>query len=168
MAQPPEFKPRPILDALVAHEVDFVVIGGMAGILHGSAYPSYDLDIAYARDDANLDRLASALVELGARLRVAGAPADVPFILDAKTLKAGAHSTFVTPYGSIDILADADGAPPYDELKRAAGEPKPLEGVLVHAASLDHMIAMKERTGRTKDKLMASEYRALADEIRKL
>lgn len=167
MAQPPEFKPRPILDALVAHEVDFVVIGGMAGILHGSSYLSYDLDIAYARGDANLERLASALVELGARLRVAGAPADAPFTLDAKTLKAGAHFTFVTPYGSIDILSDPDGAPPYDELKRAAGEPKPLEGVLVHVASLDHLIAMKERTGRTKDKLMASEYRTLADEIRK-
>lgn len=166
MAQPPEFRPRPILDALVAHEVDFVVIGGIAGILHGSAYPSYDLDIAYARDDANLERLASALVELGATLR--GAPPDVPFVLDAKTLRAGAHFTFVTPHGSVDILTDPDGAPTYEELKRAAGDPKPLEGVLVHAASLDHLIAMKERTGRAKDALMASEYRTLADEIRKL
>lgn len=166
MAQPPEFRPRPILDALLAHQVDFVVIGGMAGILHGSAYVSFDLDIAYARDDQNLERLAAALEELDARLR--GAPPDAPFILDARTLEAGVHFTFVTRYGSVDILTDPDGAPPYDELKRAAGEPKPLEGVLVHAASLDHLIAMKERTGRTKDKLMASEYRTLSDEIRKL
>ena len=166
MAQRPEFRPRPILDALIAHRVDFVVIGGMAGILRGSSYPTYDLDVAYARDVENLERLASALVELGATVR--GAPPDLPFVLDAKTLENGTHFTFNTPHGSIDILTDPDGAPKYDELKKAAGEPQPLEGVLVYAASLDHLIGMKEAAGRNKDKLMASEYRTLADEIRKL
>jgi hypothetical protein len=166
VAQPPEFRPRPILDALIAHRVDFVVIGGIAGVLRGSSYPTYDLDVAYARDAENLERLASALLQLRATLR--GAPPDLPFILDAKTLENGAHFTFDTPYGSVDILTDPDGAPKYDELKRAAGAPQPLEGVLVYAASLDHLIGMKEAAGRTKDKLMASEYRMLADEIRKL
>ena len=165
MAQPPEFRPRPILDALLAHEVDFVLIGGLAGIMRGSSYPTYDVDVAYGRQRENLERLAAALVELGARLR--GAPSDVPFILDAKTLEKGAHFTFVTPHGSLDILSDPDGAPGYEELKRSAGDPQPLEGVLVHVASLDHLIAMKEAAGRAKDKLMASEYRALADEIRR-
>jgi hypothetical protein len=164
VAQQPEFRPRPILDVLIAHEVDFVVIGGMAGILRGSSYPSYDVDIAYDRDDENLNRLAAALVELRATRR--GAPADLPFVLDGKTLKNGAHFTFDTPYGSLDILTDPDGAPRYEELKRAAGEPQPLEGVLVYAASLDHLIAMKEAAGRAKDRLMASEYRTLADETR--
>jgi hypothetical protein len=166
VARPPEFRPRPILDALIAHSVDFVVIGGIAGILRGSSYPTYDLDVAYARDVENLERLASALVELRATLR--GAPPDLPFILDAKTLENGAHFTFDTPYGSVDIRTDPDGAPKYDALKDGAGEPQPLEGVLVYAASLDHLIGMKEAAGRTKDKLMASEYRMLADEIRKL
>ena len=165
MAPPPKFRPRPILDALIAHGVDFVVIGGIAGILRGSSYPTYDLDVAYARDVENLERLASALVELGATLR--GAPPNLPFILDAKTLENGAHFTFDTPHGAIDILTDPDGAPKYDELKKEAGEPQPLEGVLVYAASLDHLIGMKEAAGRNKDKLMASEYRTLADEIRK-
>jgi hypothetical protein len=90
----------------------------------------------------------------------------VPFILDAETLEHGAHFTFETPHGNLDILTDPDGAPAYADLKRAAGEPLLLEGVLIHVASLDHLIAMKEAAGRTKDKLMASEYRALADEIR--
>ncbi|MEO5577309.1 MAG: hypothetical protein ABIR67_07340 [Gaiellaceae bacterium] len=162
--RPPEFRPRPILDALLAHEVDFVLIGGLAGVMRGSSYPTYDVDIAYGRERENLERLAAALVELGARLR--GAPADVPFILDTKTLENGARFTFETPHGSLDILTDPDGAPHYNELKRAAGEPQPLEGVLIHVASLDHLIAMKEAAGRTKDKLMASEYRTLADETR--
>ena len=164
MAQPPEFRPRPILDALLAHDVDFVLIGGMAGIVRGSSYPTFDIDIAYGRGRENLERLAAALNDLGAQLR--GAPPGLPFILDAKTLENGAHFTFVTRFGSVDILTDPEGAPRYDELKRAAGEPEELEGVKMLVASLDHLIAMKEAAGRTKDKLMASEYRTLADEIR--
>ena len=161
---PPEFKPRRILDALVAHDVDFVLIGGIAGIARGSSYPSFDLDIAYERSRANLERLAAALIELHASLR--GAPADLPFQLDAKTLEKGQHLTFTTPYGSLDILTDPDGAPPYVELKRAAGQPLEVEGHPVTVASLDHLIAMKETAGRTKDKLMATEYRVLSDQLR--
>lgn len=164
MARPPEFRPRPILDALLAHDVDFVLIGGMAGVVRGSSYPTFDVDIAYGRERENLERLAAALIQLGAQLR--GAPPGLPFILDAQTLENGAHFTFETPYGSLDILTDPDGAPRYDELKRAAGQPVELEGVMILTASLDHLIAMKEAAGRTKDRLMATEYRVLADEIR--
>ncbi len=143
--------------------MDFVLIGGLAGIARGSSYPSYDVGIAYARDPENLERLASALRELGARLR--GAPSDIPFKLDARTLKAGSHFTFQTSYGSV-ILSDPDGAHPYDKLKAAAGERADVEGESILVASLDHLIAMKEAAGRTKDKLMATEYRALSDELR--
>jgi hypothetical protein len=165
VAQPPEFRPRRILEALVAHGVDFVLIGGLAGIARGSSYPSYDVDIAYVRDRDNLERLAAALQELEADLR--GAPAGLPFVPDAETLRAGSHFTLSTPYGSLDLLADPDGAPRYAELKRAAGEPATIEGAVVYVASLDHLIAMKERSGRTKDRLMATEYRVLADELRR-
>jgi hypothetical protein len=165
VAQPPEFRPARILATLLAHRVDFVLIGGLAGIAHGSSYPSYDVDIAYARDPENLERLAAALKELGAELR--DAPEDIPFVLDAQTLRAGSHFTFTTAYGPLDILADPDGAPAYPELKRVAGKPATIEGMAIHVASLDHLIAMKERSGRTKDKLMATEYRVLADELRR-
>jgi hypothetical protein len=159
-----KFEPRKILDALLAHEVDFVLIGGLGGIARGSSYPSYDVDVAYGRDRDNLKRLAAALRELSATLR--GAPPDVPFLLDAKTLENGQHFIFDTPYGSFDILADPEGAPSYVELKRASGRPLLVEGVAIHVASLDHLIAMKEASGRTKDKLMATEYRILSDELR--
>jgi hypothetical protein len=161
---PAEFKPKPLLQALVRHEVDFVVIGGLAGMLLGSSYPSYDLDVAYERSPANLERLASALRELGATLR--GAPADLPFLLDARTLKAGANFTFDTPYGPLDILGEIAGAPSYEKLRSDAVEGK-IAGVAVRGSSIDHLIAMKEAAGRTKDKLMATEYRVLADEIRR-
>ncbi len=139
------------------------MIGGVAGNVHGSSFPTYDLDIAYAREDDNLERLAQALRSVGATLR--GAPADVPFLLDAVTLKAGAHFTYVTEHGGLDILSDPDGAPRYERLK-ADAEPFEVRGLSVRVASLDHLIAMKEASGRTKDKLMATEYRVLSDLLR--
>ena len=158
-----DFVPLPVLEGLAAEEVDFVVIGGGAGGAHRSSYPTYDLDIAYARDRENLERLARALRRLGATLR--GAPPDVPFQLDVKTLENGSHFTFATRHGPLDILSDPDGAPPYAEL-RARGTTADVRGHLVRIASLDHLIAMKEASGRTKDKLMATEYRVLSDELR--
>jgi hypothetical protein len=159
----PDFDPLPLLEALTAEKVDFVVIGAVAGGVHGSAYTTQDLDIAYARDRRNLERLAAALRKLSASLR--GAPPGLPFQLDAETLENGSHFTFATPYGSLDILSDPDGAPPYRVLK-AQGTTATIRGQQVAVASLDHLIAMKEASGRTKDKLMATEYRTLSDELR--
>jgi hypothetical protein len=152
------------LRSLVGHGVDFVVIGGLAGMARGSSYPSYDLDIAYARDRENLDALANALRDLGATLR--GAPAGLRFILDGEALARGSNFTFDTRWGPLEILGDAAGAPPYERLRAEAGPPLTIEGEQVAVASLDHLIAMKETAGRPKDKLMATEYRVLSDELR--
>lgn len=148
---------------LVRHNVDFVVIGGLAGIAHGSAYPTYDVDVAYERSRENLQRLAGALSELEATLR--GAPPGLPFQPDADTLHAGSNFTFDTRHGSLDMLGDPAGAPRYEELRTAASL-ETLWGVTIRIASLDHLIAMKEAAGRTKDKLMASEYRVISDALR--
>jgi len=159
----PEFDPQPILEVLVRHDVDFVVIGGLAGTAHGSAYITYDVDVAYERSMANLERLAEALGELGATLR--GAPPGLPFLLDAATLRAGLNFTFDTTFGSLDILGEPAGAPRYAELRSAASF-ETLWGVTIGIASLDHLIAMKEAAGRNKDKLHASEYRGISDLLR--
>ena len=163
MAEP--FQPRKLLETLVRHDVDFVLIGGMAGTARGSAYVTLDLDIAYERSNANLERLADALRALGATLR--GAPPDVPFLLDAQTLANGANFTFDTRFGSLDILSDPSGAPPYETLRDGAGDPLDVEDARIRVASLDHLIAMKEAAGRPKDLVMASEYRVISDELRR-
>jgi hypothetical protein len=158
----PEF--RRLLGPLIAHGVDFVLIGGQAGISHGSTYPSYDLDVIYARDRDNVTRLVAALGEIGVRLR--GAPADPPFQLDERAIENGANFTFETPYGDLDVLADAAGMPPYGELVSNAAV-REVFGHAVRIASIDHLIAMKKAAGRTKDKLMVEEYIVIADEQRK-
>jgi hypothetical protein len=158
-----EFDPLPMLEVLGRHDVDFVVVGGVAGGAHGSSYPTYDLDVAYERSSTNLERLAAALRELNAELR--GAPPGLPFQIDAETLENGANFTFTTKHGSLDVLSHLDGAPPYATLKENGTEAD-VRGMRVVVASLDHLIAMKEAAGRPKDKLMATEYRVLSDEIR--
>lgn len=161
--EPEVFDPVPLLEALASADVDFVVIGGVAGGSYGSSYGTFDVDVAYSRARENLARLAGVLQELGATLR--GAPPGVPCQLDAKTLENGANFTFTTRFGALDILADPAGAPPYPELK-ARGTNIVVAERTVTVASLDHLIAMKEAAGRPKDKLMAAEYRVLSDELR--
>src|SRR6476661_8208651 len=119
---------RALLEPLVERGVDFVVVGGMAGITHGSNYPSFDLDVAYARDRANIARLVAALESIGVRLR--GGPADLPFVLDARAIENGANFTFVTPHGDFDILGDVAGVGSYEQLRESAVE-KEISGIEV-------------------------------------
>jgi transcriptional regulator with XRE-family HTH domain len=148
---------HPLLGSLLRHGVDFVVVGGVAGWVHGSVYPTYDLDVAYAPDRHNLERLAAALVDIRARWR--GGPPDLPIQLDAAMLHNGANFTFNTPFGSFDILS---GVQSYDELRREARH-ETYKGLGIKVASLDHLIAMKRAADRPKDKLMVLEYVALAN-----
>jgi hypothetical protein len=151
------------LQVLARHGARFIVIGGIGGRLRGSTSVTNDLDVCYLREDQNLDRVASALQELHARLR--GAPADVPFLLDARTLKAGDHFTFETKAGALDIMATPSGIPGgYEELERAADE-MDLGGFTVKVASIDDLIRMKRAAGRPKDLIEVEVLGALRDEI---
>ena len=153
-----------LLKPLVDHGVDFVVIGGMAGIALGSNYPSFDLDVMYERGRANIQRLVAALRELDVRLR--GAPPDLPFLLDARTIENGANFTFITSHGDIDVLADVAGVKGYEPVAGRAVE-REIAGLPVKVASIDDLIAMKRAANRPKDRNMLEEYIVIADERRR-
>jgi hypothetical protein len=158
LAEWPEFRPRPLLERLVAGSVDFVVIGGIAAVIHGSAAITRDLDIAYAPDGENLDRLAQVLVDLGARLR--GVTDDVPFVPDGRTLRRTRVLTLDTPDGGLDLLAQPDGLPDYEILRERAPSAD-LDGIVVRIASLEDLIAMKKAAGRPKDLVAVEELEAI-------
>jgi predicted nucleotidyltransferase len=150
----PEFHPGALLKRLVAHGVDFVVVGGIAMVGHGSARMTRDLDICYATDPANLEALGRAMVELGARLR--GVDDEVPFAPDARTLRQTSILTLDSPDGRIDLLARPAGAPAYDQL-RSHAERVTLDGIAVLIASLDDLEAMKRAAGRPIDRIDLEE-----------
>ena len=114
----PSFDPIVALRTLVSHGVRFVLIGGYAAAIRGSPVITGDVDVCYARDDENLERLAAALQQLGATLR--GAPPEVLFRLDARTLKAGDHFTFSTSAGPLDCLGTPAGTDGFADLDASA------------------------------------------------
>ncbi|HEV8118376.1 MAG TPA: hypothetical protein VGQ32_07620 [Thermoanaerobaculia bacterium] len=144
----------------------FVVIGGFASRLWGSPTLTNDLGICYARDEAFLGRLADALKELNAALR--GAPDGVPFVLDARTLRAGDHFTFATLAGNLDVLGSPSGVGTFEALLRAATEMEIARGLTVPVASLYDLIKMKRAAGRPKDLIEIEVLSALQDEIEKV
>lgn len=150
-----------MLRALRSAGVDFVLIGGVAARLHGSPSLTRDVDICYSRDRGNLERLAHMLSTVHARLR--GADDDVPFLLDARTLLAGANFTFTTDLGDLDLLARPAGVKGYEELARSS-ELVDLGDVSVLVATLDDLIRMKGATGRAKDRAEVEILAALLDE----
>jgi hypothetical protein len=157
-------KLRQLVEVLDRHAVDFIVIGGIAGIIHGSAHPTYDFDVLYARDKKNLERMADALREL--HVTLANAPADLPFQIDSRTLAAGSNFTFESDLGRFDILGHADGMRDYETM-RAKAVTEELWGTPVRAASIDDLIRMKKAAGRPKDRDMAEELISLAEDQRR-
>jgi predicted nucleotidyltransferase len=147
-----------ILRRLVQRGVDFVVIGGIASVLHGSPRNTFDLDICFATDEANLTALGDVLRDLQARLR--GVDEDLPFVPDERTLAKVDLVTLVTRFGELDVIARPAGAPRYEQLRRRA-ERYDLGGFSVLVASIDDLIAMKHTTRRSKDLLDIEELEAI-------
>jgi hypothetical protein len=156
------FDPVLALQTLHRHDVRFVVIGGIGARLHGSPTVTRDTDICYERAPENLERLAQALEDLGARLR--GVDEDVPFLLDAKTLGAGDHFAFRTRAGDFDVLGTPSGVAGFDELAERA-KPFDIDGITVLVASIDDLIRMKRAAGRAKDLIEVEVLSAVRDEI---
>ena len=115
-----QFDPIRAFQTLNRQGVRYIVIGGFAGKLMGSTLLTVDVDVCYARDRENLERMAAALKELHATLR--GARQDLPFRLDAQTLRNGDSFTFVTDAGDLDILGTPSGSGGYEALARNATE----------------------------------------------
>lgn len=150
MASWPDFRPTLLIGALVRARVDFVVIGGVAVVIQASPRFTRDLDISYATDTANLERLGALLVALGARLR--GVEDDVPFTPDARTLRHAQMLTLTTRDGDLDLLVDPPGSPSYAALRRRA-DIVDLDGDSVRIASLEDLIEMKRAAGRPQDEI---------------
>jgi predicted nucleotidyltransferase len=158
----PRFDPIGALRTLTEHGVWFVLIGGYAAALRGSPMLTGDIDVCYARDNENLRALADALEELGAAIR--GVPSDVPFRLDAATLRAGDHFTFLTKAGPVDCLGTPAGTDGFADLNASATE-EDLDGLTVRVASVDDLIRMKLAAGRAQDLIAVEWLSAIRDEL---
>jgi hypothetical protein len=144
-----QFDPLPILEVLERHGVRYILIGAAAAIAHGSPIPTEDVDITPSREPENLERLAKALRELGAKLRTPKEAVEFP--VEGPFLNVGEVWTLATPHGDLDISFIPSGTRGYDDLKRDAVRLELGPGVLVTVASLADVIRSKQATGRLKD-----------------
>ena len=166
-----EFDPDRILMALDRHGVEYVLVGGVAARVHGAQRATADIDCVPATGEENLGRLAAALDELGARLRVAGMTDDearqLPLHLDATTLAAFGSSTWMTDAGPLDLLVELrdpeGGRHPYGDLATRATTVL-VGNLTIRVASLEDIIASKEHAARPKDLEALPELRALREQ----
>jgi hypothetical protein len=137
-----------ILEALVGHGVEFVIIGGMAAVAQGAPITTFDLDICYRRSAENHRRFVAALRPFKPALR---APAEVvPFIWDVKTLELGCNFTLSTTAGDLDILGELARGVTYDDLVPGSTTLE-LFGHRVRVMGLSDLLRSKETLGRPKD-----------------
>ena len=159
-----------LTEVLDRHGVDYLVIGGVATQAYGAERPTGDFDCLVRRSVANFDRLAAAMRELNARLRVEGLSDDeaaaLPVQLDGLTLSRSQISTWATDAGYLDVLVDMVNRQghrqQYEDLEGAAEE-LTVAGVQVHVAGLEDIIASKEHAGRPKDHEALPELYRLRD-----
>jgi predicted nucleotidyltransferase len=144
----PELRLHELLRRLSEHGVDFVVVGGVAVILQASPRFTKDLDICYASEQENLDRLGDMLTESRARLR--DVDEDLPFVPDGRALRQTQILTLTTDDGGLDLLLEPDGSPGYPALRRRADQID-IGGIVVRVASIEDLIAMKRAAGRPQD-----------------
>lgn len=150
-----------LIGALAEAEVEFVLVGGLAATVHGSARLTQDVDVVYARSDANISRLVAALASYSPYLR--GAPPNLPFHWSEATLARGLNFTLTTTVGDIDLFGEIPGGGPYEALVEHTISVD-LFGYDCRCLALDWLIRTKRAAGRPRDLEAIAELEALLEE----
>jgi hypothetical protein len=163
-----DFDPERVLSVFDEHGVRFVLIGGMAAILHGDVGVTVDLDVVPDRSGDNLERLASALRALAARIRTEGEPQGLPFDCSPEFFRNLGPESFVnmtSDAGDIDVIFQPAGTDGFADLERAALRIEATDRVEILVASLEDIIRSKEAANREKDQLALPRLRRLLQRI---
>jgi predicted nucleotidyltransferase len=150
-----------LLRVLADSGTEFVLVGGIAASVHGSARATYDVDIVYSRAPENITRVVSALAPLEPYLR--GAPPGLPFTWDVATVSRGLNFTLTTTAGDLDVLGEITLGGTYETLLPHT-EVVQVFGIECRCLSLERLIAVKRAAGRPKDRESLAELEALLEE----
>jgi hypothetical protein len=163
---PPDPSPdfAAILRVLVDHRVDFIVVGGICGVLHGAPIATFDLDIVHSRTADNIDRLLASLEALDAYYRGQGKRRIKP---QRQHLSSSGHQLLMTHAGPLDVLGAVGLGLEYEDLLGQTVEMEVGAGVWVRVLNLEVLIRLKEELGQEKDKAVLPVLRRTLEESRK-
>lgn len=165
-----DFNPEEMLSVLAEGGVRFILIGGMAAVLHGDVGVTVDIDVVPERTDENLERLADALRRLGARIRTESEPEGLAFDCSAEffgNIPPDAIVNMTTDAGDLDVTFCPSGTSGFSDLKRDAIEIEAADRLHILVASLADVVRSKEAAGREKDRLALPRLRRLLDRLQR-
>jgi hypothetical protein len=157
--------PNPIIEAidlLDGEDVEYVLIGGSAAILHGAAYVTQDVDFCCSRAPDNLDRIARALNTVNPRFRVPGLPDGLPTKLDSRTLRNRSSFAFITDIGFVDIHFSINGIGSYDAVF-STSLTETIGDRTFRILSIDGLIQCKAAIGRPRDLALIPELEMIRE-----
>ena len=148
-----------LVSTLARHEVEFIIVGGMAAILRGTPVNTFDLDVVYERSAPNIERLLNALDELQATVR------DDPrrLRLNESHLESAGHKLMETNQGPLDLLGTIEETSGFPELVTDS-DWIDLGVTRARVLKLERLIQIKQRLGRPKDQAMLPLLLATLDE----
>ncbi len=152
-----------ILKRLCEQGVDFVVVGGLAGVAHGSSLVTEDLDVCTPMSSQNLSRILAALADLSPRWRML--PARPPLPLEPSKLESFKNLYILTDWGQVDFLSEIAGIGDYEKVSQHCVT-LDISGASCRVLSLDALIEAKRAFGRPKDVQAAVELEAIRDRSR--
>jgi hypothetical protein len=165
MKEIPAARFREIYELLVGADIEFLLVGGAAANLLGSARFTLDVDVVYSRRDENVAKIVRAFARIHPYLREA--PAGLPFQFDARTIRNGLNFTLITDLGPIDLLGEVPGGGTYEQLVPFS-EIKNVYGLALRCVTLEKLIELKRAAGRPKDQELIAELEIIRQEQQRL
>lgn len=147
-----------LLNRLADAGVDFVVVGGYAGVIHGSALVTRDVDVCAVLTADNVERIRNALADINPVHRQTHR--QLSFLEHPAPGQALVNLYLKTDTGVIDVLSSILGVGEFERLRQRAVK-MPMFGRTFAVISIEDLIVAKEACGREKDLLAAKELRAI-------
>jgi hypothetical protein len=130
-----------ILRTLSAHNVEFIIVGGVCGVLHGAPISTFDLDLVHSRTQENVERLLKALKELETRYRDLAGRTIRP---TREKLSSAGHQLLLTRCGPLDLLGEIGQHRDYNALIPNTVTIEMSDGLRVRVLTLEALIREKE------------------------
>jgi hypothetical protein len=154
---------KALLQRLLQHQVEFVIIGGVCGIMHGVTLVTTDLDVCCRFTCTNLYRIQTAVSDLHPYHRLAAN--KLPLELTDELCGRLKNLYLQTDLGKLDCLGEVAGVGNYESVLHNSVNFRLSYGDF-RILNLDATIASKEAVGRPRDLEAAKQLRAIRERTR--